>query len=52
MFVGSIKARAGSPSISGRFPAILESACERIVGEGGGSRIGVIGCEETGFGEW
>jgi hypothetical protein len=52
VFVSNIMALLGNPSILGRFPANLESACIRIVGESGGRRDAVIGCGETGCGEW
>jgi len=51
-FVGVIKVLFGSPFISGRFLVSLKSASVQIVGESGVRRAGVIGCGETGYGEW
>jgi hypothetical protein len=52
VFVGVIKVLTGSPFISGRFPVRLKSACVHMVGESGDRRVEMIGCGETGDGEW
>jgi hypothetical protein len=52
VFAGVIEVLYGSPFISGRFPVSLESARVRRVGENGERAVGVMGCEETKYGEW
>jgi hypothetical protein len=52
LFVGVIKVLFGSLFILGRFPESLKSASVHIVGESEVRRAGVIGCVETGYGEW